>query len=211
MFKRKQLTNRHFLLAVAFFSGMSVMGIELSASRLIAPFYGTSTFIWTNVIGVIMIALSLGYYVGGSLADSNPDEKVLYKLILAASTFTLIVPFATSTIAHEINSIILLFSNPVVALFLGSLLIMIVLFFIPIFILAFTSPFIIKLLSLDDKHVGNNAGSVFAISTIGSIIGTFTPVLVFIPLLGTRKTIVLFSLVLIIISLIGIVKKKLIN
>ena len=87
-----------YLLVLAFTSGMTIMAVEISASRLIAPYFGTSTFVWTNIIGVIMVALALGYYLGGKLADTLADFKMLLKICLSASLILLIIPFKTAPI-----------------------------------------------------------------------------------------------------------------
>jgi MFS family permease len=79
-----------YIYVLAFFSGMSIMAVELCASRLMAPFFGTSTFVWTNIIGIIMIDLSIGYIVGGKLADRKPRLEILLKLLLAACLFLLV-------------------------------------------------------------------------------------------------------------------------
>lgn len=201
------MKKTYFLLVVAFVSGMSVMGVELSASRLLAPYYGTSTFVWTNVIGVILIALSLGYWYGGKLADTQPQESLLYKIIIGASLYLCALPFITPFVTSFINTFLLsLTQSPAFTIFVGSALSMILLFFVPIFFLAFVTPFIITLLSKTDSHIGNITGKVFALSTLGSTLGTFSPVLVFIPLIGTRNTILVFALCLLTLGVIGMTR-----
>lgn len=197
-----------YLLSLAFVSGLTIMAVEISASRLIAPYYGTSTFIWTNIIGVIMIALAAGYYFGGKLADKLPDLKLLLRLILAACIFLLLTPFLISYSADLVAKILFVLNSASLIIFFGSLILVSILLFVPIFLLGIVSPFIIKLLSVIDANIGRDAGLVFSISTIGSIIGTFLPVLVFIPLIGTRKTIIVFTGLLIFVALIGLVGKK---
>jgi spermidine synthase len=197
-----------YLLSLAFVSGLTIMAVEISASRLIAPYFGTSTFIWVNIIGVIMVALALGYYFGGKLADKVPDLKLLLKLILAACIFLLITPFVTSYAAFVVTKLLLMMNSASAVIFVGSLVLVSILLFIPIFILGMVSPFIIKLLSTLDANIGQDAGLVFSISTVGSILGTFLPVLVFIPLIGTRRTIIIFACLLIFVVLIGLFNRK---
>ncbi len=184
------------------------MAVELSAARLIAPYFGTSTFVWTNIIGVIMFALAIGYYLGGKIADKNPRLKFILEAILLACFILIIIPFVTKPLVFLIVNQIITFKASTVLIFVGSLLTVSVLFIIPILILGMVSPYIIKLLSLIDPNIGKDAGLVFSISTIGSIIGTFLPILVFIPFFGTRKTIIIFSLILMFIALIGLIKVK---
>ncbi|MFA5188425.1 MAG: fused MFS/spermidine synthase [Patescibacteria group bacterium] len=200
--------KRLYLLVLAFTSGMTIMAVEISASRLIAPYFGTSTFVWTNVIGVIMIALAIGYYLGGKLADARPELNILLKIILGACLILLIIPFIASPLVEWLNKNIIVFKSASLLIFGGSLIIVSLLFILPILLLGIVSPFIIKLLSNLDAQLGKDAGLVFSISTIGSIFGTFLPVLIFIPYLGTRKTIIAFSLVLLGVCLLGLIKRK---
>ncbi|MCX6743590.1 MAG: fused MFS/spermidine synthase [Candidatus Parcubacteria bacterium] len=184
------------------------MAIEISASRLIAPYFGTSTFVWTNVIGVIMVALALGYFFGGKLADKKPDLNQLLKIILLACLVLLIIPFVTSPLVEFLSKNIFVVRSASLLIFGGSLVTVSLLFIFPIFLLGIVSPFIIKLMANLDPQLGKDAGLVFSVSTIGSIFGTFLPVLVFIPYLGTRKTIIAFSLILLFICLLGLLKKS---
>ncbi|MCX6743952.1 MAG: fused MFS/spermidine synthase [Candidatus Parcubacteria bacterium] len=200
--------KKFYLLSLAFVSGLTIMAVEISASRLIAPYFGTSTFIWVNIIGVIMVALALGYYFGGKLADKVPDLKLLLKLILGACVFLLITPFVTSYAADLVTYLLVRLNSASAVIFIGSLVLVSILLFIPIFILGMASPFIIKLLSTLDTNIGQDAGLVFSISTVGSILGTFLPMLIFIPLIGTRRTIIIFACLLIFVVLIGLFNKK---
>jgi spermidine synthase len=204
----KDKTKKIYLLVLAFTSGLTIMAVEITASRLIAPYFGTSTFIWTNIIGVIMVALSIGYYVGGKISDKLPDLKLLLEIILVACIILLVIPFIIQPIVGVVVDNILFLQSATIMIFLGSLITVSVLFIVPILLLGVVSPFIIKLLSTDEQRIGTDAGLVFSISTIGSIIGTFLPILVFIPYLGSRKTMISFALLLLFVALIGLVNKK---
>lgn len=199
--------NNAYAYVLAFFSGMCIMSVELSASRLMAPFFGTSTYVWTNIIGIIMIALSLGYLFGGKIADRRPYLDVLLWMILSACAFLFLVPFVTPSLVRWIMSAIDDINSSFLFLFIGSLIAIALLFSVPIFILGMTSPFLIRLTATAD-HIGKSSGHIFAISTIGSIIGTFLPVLVFIPLIGTAKTIIFFTLVLFLVTVAGFSRRK---
>ena len=201
-------TQKTYLLILAFTSGLTIMAVEISASRLIAPYFGSSTFVWANIIGVIMIALSLGYYLGGRLSEKKPELKFLLEIVLAASALLFLIPFVTKPVVLFISQSIMPFQSATLLIFVGSLLAVAFLFIIPILMLGFVSPFIIKLLSLIDPQVGKDAGLVFSISTIGSVLGTFLPVLVFIPYFGTRKTILFFAFLLLFVALFGWFNKK---
>jgi len=200
--------KKFYLLILAFTSGLTIMAVEMSASRLMAPYFGTSTFVWTNIIGIIMISLSIGYYLGGKLADKHPRLNFILKTIIIACICLLIIPFIIKPLVAFIMERIITFEAATVIIFVGSLITVSLLFILPIVILGMVSPYIIKLLSLHDPNIGKDAGLVFSISTIGSILGAFLPVLVFIPWIGTRKTIIIFSLILIFICLLGLIKGK---
>jgi len=200
--------SKIYLLSVSFLSGMSIMAIEVTSARLLAPHFGTSSFIWTNVIGVVMIALSLGYYFGGKLADSQPYTHVLLRIILLAAALFLVIPWVLKPLAFAVTYILASFPATIV-IFIGSLLVALILFAIPLLLLGMVSPYIIRLYSQEASGVGSAAGLIFAISTMGSIVGTFLPTLLMIPLLGSRLTISIFALILVIITLFGLVQKKL--
>jgi spermidine synthase len=208
MISKEDKIKKYYLLVLAFTTGLTIMAVEISAARLIAPYFGTSTFVWTNIIGIIMLALAIGYYLGGKFADKNPNLKFILKAILLACLLLMIIPFVTKDLVSFIVNSVITYEGSTVLIFGGSLMSITVLFFVPVVLLGLVSPYIIKLLSLIDPNIGKDAGLVFSISTFGSILGTFLPVLVFIPYLGTRKTIIFFALVLLFVVLLGLLKHK---
>lgn len=201
--------KKRILFSIAFISGMAIMAMEISASRLLAPFFGTSLFVWTNIIGIVLVALSLGYYYGGILADKKPELNILLKLIFFAGILFLMIPWVIRPIVGIVD-ISSLFRNASAVIFLSSLVTTALLFSLPMVLLGMVSPFIIKIFSLtENKHMGELSGKVFAVSTIGSILGTFLPTLYFIPFLGTRATINIFAFILILLGSLGFKKSKL--
>jgi len=196
-----------YIYALAFFSGMSIMAVELCASRLMAPFFGTSTFVWTNIIGIIMIALSIGYLIGGRLADRKPHLHILLRLLMAASAFLLVLPFVAPPLVRWLASLIGNFNSSFSFIFFGSLCAIIFLFSPPILVMGMTSPFLIRIIARSG-HVGDSAGHIFGISTIGSVLGTFLPILVFIPTLGTATTILFFAAVLFVVAALGFASRR---
>lgn len=195
--------------SIAFLSGLAVMGIELSASRLMAPYFGTSLFVWTNVIGVILAALSLGYYLGGKISEKHPRLRVLLIIILCAGVLVSVIPFIVRPIANLVSFDANILNSASVIIVLGSFLLTLALFFMPVMLLGMTSPYLIKLVSHKRQDMGNVAGRIFAISTLGSIIGTFLPALLLIPAIGTKFTILAFAGVLILMALVGLLPRKL--
>ena len=194
-------TGARMLRAVVFVAGTSSLAAEMCASRLLEPYFGTSIFVWANIIGLILIYLSVGYYLGGRVADRYPTARHLYTLTAIAAAALLLIPF----IARPILRLSLAaFADYSVGSFLGSLLGTILLFAVPITLLGCVSPFAIRLAVRSVEQAGNVAGSLYALSTVGSILGTFLSVLVLIPTIGTSRTLILFGLALLAISVAGL-------
>ena len=204
---REMTMSSLYIYVLAFFSGMCIMAVELCASRLMAPFFGTSTFVWTNIIGIIMIALSIGYFVGGKLADRRPRLHILLWLLMAASAFLLALPFLASPLVRWLASLMGRFNSSFSFIFFGSLSAITLLFFPPIVIMGMTSPFLIRIIA-QSGHVGASAGHIFGISTIGSVLGTFLPILIFIPTLGTATTMLFFAAALFVVTALGFANRK---
>lgn len=185
-------------LALGFIAGFSVMCLELSASRLLAPYFGASIFVWTNVIGVVLGSLSFGYYLGGRLSEKQPALYKLQRLLLASGILVLAVPWLIHPLASGLISLDALKTTTSSLVTGGSLVVICVLFGLPMVLLGSTTPYVIKLLSLDSTHVGSTSGKLFAISTLGSLLGTFLPTLVLIPNFGTRNTVLAAGMLLVI-------------
>lgn len=189
------------LLAIVFFGGMTTLGVELTVSRLLAPYFGNNLFVWANVIGLTLLYLSVGYFLGGKLADHRPDDRLLAKLVGLAAFLVGVIPFAAKPILElSIQGI----SNTSLGVFWGSLFGVLVLMAIPITLLGFVSPFAIRLATGDVRQTGAIAGRVYAIGTVGSLLGAFLPVLLLIPNIGTRNTFMAFSIALIILSVLAL-------
>jgi spermidine synthase len=189
------------LLPLVFVSGMSSLGVEFGASRLLAPYFGTSLYVWGVLIGLILIYLSAGYIIGGRLADRHPRDEVLYQVTAWAGLWIGLVPLVSYPILLASQQG---FKDLSVGLVAGTLLAVVLLFAIPVILLGCVSPFAIRLLLKDVETGGNTAGRVYALSTAGSILGTFLPVFWFIPTYGTRPTLVGFGLALVAISVAGL-------
>ncbi len=180
------------------------MAVEMSASRLLAPHFGTSLLIWSVLIGLMLIYLTIGYFVGGRLADRSPREGTLYQITAWAGFATGLLPFIARPVLQSVQMPGLLEAPGAWGLLLGSFLAVVLLLSVPVTLLGCVSPFAIRLAMRNVHSAGNVAGGIYALSTLGSIIGTFAPVLVLIPNIGTKRTFILFSLVLLVISVIGL-------
>jgi len=198
--RRPQVFN-WLLLLIVFVGGICSIGIELTASRLLGPYFGDSTIIWANLIGLTMLYLSIGYYFGGRVADRWPRATLLFAITAVAGFATGLIPFMSRPILERS---LVAFQDLAVGAFYGSLLGVILLFAVPVTLLGFVSPFAIRLRLLSVTSAGNTAGSLYALSTVGSIIGSFLPVLLLIPWVGTYKTFYTFSLILIGTSVLGL-------
>lgn len=182
------------------------MALEISASRLIAPYFGTSLFVWTNVIGIVLLALSLGYYFGGKLAEARPHTKLLFAILAISGALISVIPFAVRPLSGMILETIITTPASIFA-FIGSFFAVLILFALPIALLGAVSPFLIKLLSQNGEDVGATSGKLFALGTLGSMVGTFLPTLVLIPFIGTKLTITIFGAIIFIFGLYGLLRK----
>lgn len=193
------------LAAVVFAGGISSIAVEVAASRLIGPFFGSSTFIWANLIGLTLLYLTIGYFLGGRIADRRPSPEVLYTITTIAGASIALTPY----IARPILRISLdAFDDVNVGAFYGSLLGTILLFAVPITFLGMISPFAVRLRTQDISVAGNTAGSLYALSTVGSIIGSLLPAFVLIPLIGTRDSFLALSIAILIPSAIGLIATR---
>lgn len=200
MNEKSILNSKYFLYATEFFSGMSVMAVELGASRLMAPYFSSSQIVWTVIIGVIMIAMALGNVWGGRMADKSPSPDRLYGRLLLASVWIALIPFAGR---YLIGGISLLLAAFVTKNFLvwAALCACLAVFAFPCVLLGTVTPSLVKysVSSLDSN--GKTVGELGALNTVGSIIGTFLPTFVTIPSVGTAVTFLIFSGVLAVISI----------
>jgi spermidine synthase len=190
-----------YLLLTVFISGMTTLGVELSASRLLDPFFGNSLVIWAAIIGLMLLYLTIGYVIGGRWADQDPRESTLFQITAWGAFLVGLVPFMAAPV---LRWSVVGFADYNVGLLAGSLVGVLVLFSLPITLLGTVSPFAIRLALKDVAHGGNTAGSIYALSTLGSLLGTFLPVLWLIPTIGTRLTFFTLAMLLLVISLGGL-------
>src|SRR5256884_4364827 len=193
------------LILLVFVAGASSLAVELAASRLLAPYFGTSLFVWANLIGLILLYLTIGYYLGGRLADRYPRPEVLYTLTISAAFLISLIPFLSKPILEWSQSSFATYS---VGVFYGSLISVILLFAVPMILLGCVSPFAIRLRIERLGKSGRTAGQLYAISTAGSILGTFLPVLFLIPTIGTYRTSFTFAVALLFVSIVGLASTR---
>lgn len=179
------------LLLIVFVSGMSGLAIELTAARLIGNYFGSSLPIWAAIIGLTLLYLTIGYTIGGRLADRYPRADYLYQLTGLAGLLTAAIPFLAHPVLQYASVGIRTLSMGV---FAGAFIGVLVLLSAPLILLGCVSPWAIRLSTRAVESSGNTAGLLYALSTLGSIVGTFLPVLLLIPSIGTRNTFIVLAM-----------------
>jgi spermidine synthase len=185
--------EKYYIFLTLFFTGAAIMVIELMGTRVVGPYYGVSLYVWSSLISVTLVALSVGYWLGGKVADRALDvgeqkevkreqamraTRLMYRLILAAGVSIILVPALATTVLKATTPL---------GIKAGALVSTFILFTVPLVILGMITPYAIKVLTDKLKVVGTTAGNLFAISTVGSFMGTIMTGFVFIPNMGTKK------------------------
>ena len=199
--------SKYYLYATEFFAGMSVMAVELGASRLLAPYFSSSQIVWTIIIGTIMIAMALGNIWGGRRADKDPDPDKLYMRLIIAALWIGAIPLVGKYVILAISAALVLTVNHNFLILAGFVACMVI-FVFPLFLLGTVTPSLVKYTvdSLDDS--GKTVGTLGAFNTIGSIIGTFLPTFVTIPAVGTSITFLIFSGILLALGIVYFVSRN---
>lgn len=178
--------------AVVVAGGAGSLATEICASRLLAPYFGSSTVVWANVIGLILVYLSVGYWIGGRVADRHASPRSLGRILVVAALCIAALPF----VAHPVLRVALNgFQDVHVGAVAGSFFATLALFSAPVTLLGMVSPFALRLALTDVRVAGATSGRLSALATIGAIGGTFAPGLVLIPAIGTQRTMLLAALV----------------
>ena len=192
---------------VVFVVGTGSLGAEIAAARLLAPYFGDSTIIWANTIGIVLVALSAGYWYGGKRADRNASPRELFGIVLLAGVLTAVIPFLAdpflSVAVDALDSIS-------AGAFVGSLLAILILIATPVFVMGMVTPYALRLAVHGVEDTGQIAGRLYALSTIGSLSGTFISALLLIPLVGTRRTFLFFALGFVLTAVAGLRSRRLV-
>lgn len=197
----KTAVNRRTLYSAVFFGGMTTLAIELSASRLMGNIYGTSNIVWANIIGLILVYLTAGYFLGGRWADRWPFPSAFFRVLAWGAFMAGLVPLVARPVLLRAAAAVEALDT---AVMVGSFLSVLVLFSVPVTLLGCISPYAIRLAISSAEEAGRVSGRIYALSTLGSILGTFLPVLWLIPTIGTARTFLAFSFLLLVVALIGL-------
>jgi len=196
---------RRTLYLTVFFSGMTSLAAEFGASRLLQMRFSSINLVWATIIGLILVYLAVGYSIGGRWADRSPHPRTMYA-IMAWGGFTLgLVPFvaqpvlvAAAAATDQLN----------LGIMAGAFISTLILFSIPVTLLAMISPFAIRICMVDAAQAGNVSGKLYSVSTLGSVLGAFLPSLLLFPVIGTSRTILAFGIATLAIALFGLVQAE---
>ena len=192
--ENKVRLSQNSLLSIVFLNGFVLMTFEIVGSRVLAPFMGSSTYVWASIIGVILFAMSAGYWYGGKEADKSLSLKKLSSFLFVAGISMLMMNLVK-------NSLLGVFNQMGGGLPFKSTISALVLFGVPSFFMATVSPFVVRIALENSKSSGEIVGKFYAISTLGSILGTFAGAILFIPLLGTNNILWILAIVLLMLSI----------
>jgi spermidine synthase len=194
------------LLLLVFVVGAAALGIEIAVVRLMAPYFGASEVVWANTIGVVLVALSIGYWLGGRIADKRPQMSDLCAVVLLAAALTALLPFVARPL---LDAGVRALDAISAGAFVGSLLATLVLVAFPVLLLGTVAPWALRLgiEDVDKRQAGALAGRLYAVSTAGSLVGTLLAALVLVPGIGTRRTFIVFALLLALTALPGVTRR----
>ena len=190
---------------IVFVVGSASLGAEIAAARVLAPYFGASTIIWANTIATVLVALSVGYEVGGRLADRRADLRGLCAIVTIAGVLLAAVPFAADPFLRVSVKALGALS---LGGFLGSLAAVLVLVAVPVLLLGTVAPYANRLVLGRVAETGTVTGRLYAISTAGSLVGTFVSALLLIPLIGTHRTFLVFAIALTAVAVPGLAARR---
>jgi len=170
--------EKYYLYLTVFVTGAVILVLEILGTRIVAPYYGTTIYAWSSLIGVTLMALSLGYYSGGRLADRKPKVEFLYSIVFLAALSIVVIPLIMDSVLVGVN-----FLGPR----FGALMSAALLFAVPLFLLGMVSPYAIKLKTKDMERVGVTAGNLYGVATVGSFVGAILAGFYLIPNLGINS------------------------
>lgn len=201
-FGRHMKAKKGFLYyTTCFITGFAILVFELLSFRMLAPYFGNSSIVIGTIINSILLALAIGYYLGGSIADRKKSHDLIYQVILVSAVYIFLVYLTYPLFLKSIAGM------PVIA---GSLLAIVVLFFPPMILLSFVPPYLIKLISSKDD-IGISSGKIFSLSTLGSIMGGVFTTFFLIPFIGTKISVLVSAIILLLLGVAGLHSGRLLS
>ena len=196
---------RKYLFVAVFISGLTSLAIEMAASRLLGNVFGTSNLVWASIIGLILIYLAAGYFLGGNWADRSHSERTFYQIIIWAAISTAFIPLISRPVLRVAADA---FDQLQLGILFGSFASVLILLCVPMILMGTISPFAIRLAVQDTRGIGKISGKIYGVSTLGSFLGTFLPDLLLIPAIGTYNTFLVLSAILMVAGIIGLWKSS---
>jgi spermidine synthase len=196
---------RRYIAFTVFVSGMTTLAAEFGASRLLQMRFGSVNLVWAVIIGLILIYFAAGYFIGGKQADKSPHPETMFTFLAWGGAALGLIPIIAQPILLAAASAMDALNLGVIA---ASFLATLLLFSIPVTLLAMTSPFAIRITLRDAEQAGNVSGNLYALSTVGSVLGAFLPTLLLFPLIGTSRTILFSGLLTLLVALVGLGMEK---
>ena len=193
------MLNKNKLFAISFVEGASVMAAEICGAKLLAPFFGSSLYVWSSVMAITLGGLASGYFIGGKLSKREQKENTLLYILIAAVCCLCLMPFMTTVFLITASHLSLIPAVIISVLFL---------LFPTMICMGATSPLIISILTSDANESGENSGKIYAVSTVGGILATFLCGFYLIPNFGVQFSLIGFAIALALVSLFLVLKKK---
>jgi len=191
--------RKYCLFLTVFVTGAAVLMLELLGTRIIAPFYGTTIYVWSSLISVTLVCLALGYFIGGKIADRRPQFTMLYLFILLAGLSVVLL--------SVVDSLVLAATDPLGPRW-GALCSTFILFSLPMFFLGTITPYAIKVKAEELKHIGVTSGNLYGVSTIGSFAGALLTGFILIPNLAISTVVNVIALLLFAVVVMGFILEK---
>jgi predicted membrane-bound spermidine synthase len=193
------MLGKNKLFAISFVEGASVMAAEICGAKLLAPFFGSSLYVWSSVMAITLGGLASGYFIGGKLSKREQKENTLLSVLIAAVCCLCLMPFTTTVFLMTASHLALIPAVIISVLFL---------LFPTMMCMGATSPLIISILTSNANESGENSGKIYAVSTVGGILATFLCGFYLIPNLGVQFSLISFAIALALVSSFLILKKK---
>ena len=195
----------HYLYWAVFMAGAGSLGVEFAASRLLEAVFGTSNLVWAAVIGLILLYLAAGYFLGGKIADRYPHAAGFYRLLAWGGLAVALVPVPARPVLYQAAAA---FDHLQLGTLIGAFVAVVILLSVPVTLLGMVAPYAVRLAVRTTAETGRVAGRLYALSTLGSFLGTYLTVLALIPGLGTRRTFLLLGAALVLTALGGMLTAR---